>query len=53
MPAISQVAALLGATLFLTSTHVVNAKSTDPPKEALPSYHYGAPIPVECMNRSM
>lgn len=20
---------------------------------SLPSYHYGAPIPVECMNRSM
>lgn len=21
-------------------------------EDALPSYHYGAPIPIECMNRS-
>jgi hypothetical protein len=22
------------------------------PEDGLPSYHYGAPIPVECMNRN-
>lgn len=36
-------AALLGA--FATSVLAVH-------EDALPSYHYGAPITVECMNRS-
>lgn len=36
-------AALVGA--FATSVLAVH-------EDALPSYHYGAPITVECMNRS-
>ena len=38
----------LGLFTLAVLTGVVAASHED----ALPSYHYGAPIPIECMNRS-
>lgn len=43
---------LTGAVAVLISATQVEAKET-PPHLALPSYHYGAPIRVECMNRNL
>ncbi|KAL3290805.1 SSCRP protein [Colletotrichum asianum] len=44
MPSLSHL--LLGAALGLSRLAAAN------PEDGLPSYHYGAPIHVECMNRS-
>jgi hypothetical protein len=43
---------LTGAAAVLLSTAQADAKEA-PPHHALPSYHYGAPIRVECMNRNL
>lgn len=43
---------LTGAVAALISTSQVHAKEA-PPHHSLPSYHYGAPIRVECMNRNL
>lgn len=44
MPSASHL--LLGAAFCLAQLAAAN------PEDGLPSYHYGAPIHVECMNRS-
>lgn len=41
---------LLGLLLALLFSAVAIASAAD--QISLPSYHYGASIPVECMNRS-
>jgi hypothetical protein len=47
MPSVAQ--ALAGACVLLAR---LATASTSLEEGALPSYHYGAAIPVECMNRS-
>jgi len=42
-----------GTVAVLLSTSYAAAKEAPPPHHALPSYHYGAPIRVECMNRNL
>lgn len=49
------VAALPAAALVVAGVVVAAASPPPPPPaghlDGLPSYHYGAPIQVECMNR--
>lgn len=45
-------ALLTGLAAVLVSATSVDAKEA-PPHHALPSYLYGAPIRVECMNRNL
>lgn len=46
MPSQSHLLLLLGLALCLVQLVAAT------PEDGLPSYHYGAPIHVECMNRS-
>lgn len=51
-PSVASATALCGALLF-ASAQLVAAVSQTTKDALLPSYNYGASIPVECMNRSM
>jgi len=51
-PSAVSATALCGA-LLLASAQLVAAASQSTKEALLPSYNYGASIPVECMNRSM
>lgn len=43
---------LFGLMLAMLLAATTSASASDAAQLALPSYHYGAPIAVECMNRS-
>jgi hypothetical protein len=50
MPPIARLLPGVAALSFLVTFALAMSELEE---AALPSYHYGAPIPVECMNRSM
>ena len=45
--------AILGVGMVLGMGMLDGVKAEEHSKIPLPSYHYGAKIPVECLNRSM
>jgi len=53
MPRIQGIALAIVGVALLGIVDVVKAQQEEHSKIPLPSYHYGAPIEVQCLNRSM